>query len=102
MYAIIRTGGKQYRVQEGDTLRIASMDAETGSAVVFDDVLLVANNGDVQVNPEGARVEAVVRGHGRDKKIIVFKKRRRKHSQRTKGHRQNFTSVKISSINNGE
>ncbi len=101
MYAIIRTGGKQYRVQQGSTLRVPSLDAEVGGNVTFDDVLLVSDGEKVQLAPEGAKVEAVVREHGREKKIVVFKKRRRKHSQRSKGHRQHFTAVEISAISTG-
>jgi len=98
MYAVIRTGGKQYRVQEGDTLRIPTITADIGEQITFDDVLLVGEGSDITLGADNANVAAVVRGHGRDKKIMVFKKRRRKHSQRGRGHRQNFTAVKIASI----
>jgi len=101
MYAVIRTGGKQYRVEEGDTLRIASLDADIGEEVTFADVLLVSDDSGITLGSDASKVAAVVRGHGRDKKIVVFKKRRRKHSQRSMGHRQNFTSVKIASISTG-
>ncbi|MDQ6975327.1 MAG: 50S ribosomal protein L21 [Mariprofundaceae bacterium] len=101
MYAVIRTGGKQYRVQEGDTLRVPTITADIGQAITFDDVLLVGEGSEITLGAESANVAAVVRGHGRDKKIIVFKKRRRKHSQRSMGHRQNFTAIQISSISTG-
>jgi len=100
MYAVIRTGGKQYRVQEGDVLRIEKLDAEIGQEVVFDDVLLLGEGDAIQVGSdiENANVKAVIAEQARDKKVVIFKKRRRKNYRLTKGHRQSFTAVKIGAI----
>ncbi|OOV87146.1 50S ribosomal protein L21 [Oceanospirillum linum] len=101
MYAVIKTGGKQYRVKEGDTLKIEKLELETGSAVDFDQVLLVANGEDVKVGAplvEGAKVSAEVVNHGRGDKVTIIKFRRRKHSMKRQGHRQWFTEVKITGI----
>jgi len=100
MYAVIQTGGKQYRVQEGDVLRVASLGAEAGKKVSFDHVLLVGEGNAIKVGAEAAKssVAAEVLEHGRGKKVVIFKKRRRKHSQRTQGHRQSYTSVRITKI----
>ncbi|RMH61614.1 MAG: 50S ribosomal protein L21 [Zetaproteobacteria bacterium] len=100
MYAVIKTGGKQYRVQEGDELRIEKLAAAEGEKVTFDEVLLVGAGKEIKVGDEasGARVEAVVTGGGRGKKVVIFKKRRRKHYKLTKGHRQDYTAVRIEKI----
>lgn len=101
MYAVIKTGGKQYRVQEGDMLRVEKLDAETGSTVNFDQVLLVGE-GDALVAgaaAAAATVSGVVTDSGRGKKIVVFKKRRRKNYRLTQGHRQSYTTVRIDKIN---
>ena len=103
MYAVIKTGGKQYRVAEGDTLRVELLGVEKKDAFTFNEVLLVGNsgNGDLMVGRplvEGASVEAEVIRNGRAKKIIVFKATRSKVYRRTKGHRQGFTEVRIKSI----
>ena len=101
MYAIIRTGGKQYRVEPGDVVRFESLDGEVGSSVTLDDVLLVGEGDDIQVGAprvENAAVEGPVVEHGRDRKIRVFKHKRRKHYRRTRGHRQSFTAVKIERV----
>jgi len=100
MYAVIQTGGKQYRVQEGDILRVASLDTEAGKKVSFDDVLLIGAGDSIKVGADAAKssVAAEVLEHGRGKKVEIFKKRRRKHSQRTQGHRQAYTSVRITKI----
>jgi len=101
-YAVIQTGGKQFKVTEGEVLRIPSVEQEVGSSIEFDQVLCVSNDSGVQVgNPlvEGARVVGKVLQHGRARKIIVFKFKRRKQYSRKRGHRQGFTSVKIESIN---
>ena len=101
MYAVIKTGGKQYRVKEGDVLKIEKLELETGSAVDFDQVLLVANGEDVKVGApvvEGAKVSAEVVNHGRGDKVTIIKFRRRKHSMKRQGHRQWFTEVKITGI----
>ena len=101
MYAVIATGGKQYRVTQGDVIRIEKLDAEAGSTVEFDDVRLVGSGEDVKIGAprvEGGKVMATVRTHGRGKKIEIIKFRRRKHHQKRTGHRQNFTEVEITGI----
>ena len=101
MYAIIRTGGKQYRVEPGDVVRLERLDGEVGSSVTLDDVLLVGEGDDVQVGAprlENAAVEGTVVEQGRDRKIRVFKHKRRKHYRRTRGHRQSYTAVKIERV----
>ena len=101
MYAVITTGGKQYRVAEGDTLRVEKLDAEEGSTVEFDTVLMVGEGEDVKIGTpvvEGARVSATVKGHGRGKKSEIIKFRRRKHHRKQMGHRQDYTEVQITGI----
>lgn len=101
MYAIIETGGKQYRVQEGEKVRVEKLPAEAGGEVVFDRVLLVSKDGDVTIGApviDGAVVTGVVEKQGRGKKIIVFKYKAKKNYRRKKGHRQSYTQVLISSI----
>ncbi len=100
MYAVIKTGGKQYRVEEGQTLRVEKLDAETGSEITFDDVLMVGEGASIKAGSDAASasVTAVVTENGRGQKIVVFKKRRRKNYRLTKGHRQSFTAVRIKSI----
>ncbi len=102
MYAVIKTGGKQYRVSEGDVLRIESLNAEVGDAVEFDEVLMVGEGADVKVGAplvDGAKVAATVESNGRGKKVTIIKFRRRKNRSKTKqGHRQNYTEVKIGKI----
>lgn len=100
MYAVIKTGGKQYRVQEGDRLRIEKLDAEVGKKVTFDDVLLFGEGDAIKVGEDAARakVSGVVVGEGLGKKVVIFKKRRRKNYRLTKGHRQPFVTVSIDKI----
>ncbi|MFN3234893.1 MAG: 50S ribosomal protein L21 [Gammaproteobacteria bacterium] len=101
MYAVIKTGGQQLRVAEGQSLKVASLAVEEGKSVTFDEVLLISKEGNVKLGQpvvEGAKVTAKVIRHGRGKKIKVMKFRRRKHSQKSMGHRQNFTEVKIEKI----
>lgn len=102
MYAVIETGGKQYRVSPGDTIRVEKIEAETGGPVEFSKVLMVASDSKVSFGTpvvDGAIVRGKVLEQGRAKKIIVFKyKNKSKQSRRTQGHRQAFTSVKIDSI----
>ena len=101
MYAIIKTGGKQHRVQEGRTLKVDRLSAEEGSTVELPDVLLLADDGDVTVGTptvEGARVLAQVEAHGRAKKIIVFKYRAKVRTRKKTGHRQGFTQITVSEI----
>ena len=101
MYAIISTGGKQHRVQAGEQVRIETLAADVGAAVSFDEVLLVGTGEAVRVGAPrvaGAQVKATVLGHGRGDKVKIFKLRRRKHSQKTQGHRQDYTEVRIDDI----
>ncbi|HHP51703.1 MAG TPA: 50S ribosomal protein L21 [Moorella mulderi] len=101
MYAIIETGGKQYWVKAGDVLRVEKLPAEPGEKVVFDKVLLVNDGFDLKIGSpyvEGAKVVATVEGHGKAKKIIVFKYKPKKNYRRKQGHRQPFTQIKIESI----
>ena len=101
MYAIIQTGGKQYRVAEGEILRVELLEAEPKAKVTFDQVLFVDKGGDVKVGQptvKGASVEAEVVATDRAKKVIIFKKRRTTTYQRTQGHRQGYTEVRIKSI----
>ena len=99
MYAIIVTGGKQYKVSEGDVLYIEKKDVKEGDAVKFEEVLAVSDNGNLTVNPQGASVEATVEAHGKDKKIIVYKYKPKKGYHKKQGHRQPYTKVKIEKIN---
>ncbi len=101
MYAVIATGGKQYRVEKGQVLRIEKLDAEPGESVTFDQVLLVGNGGDVKVGAPlraGAKVTGTVERHGKGDKVSIVKFRRRKHYLRMKNHRQPFTEVKVTEI----
>jgi large subunit ribosomal protein L21 len=94
-YAIVRTGGKQFRVSEGDTVRVPSINKDEGETVEIE-ALLVSDGEDV--NTSGATVAASIVGHGRGPKVIVFKKKRRKQYKRKQGHRQDYTEIKIDSI----
>lgn len=101
MYAVIKTGGKQYRVEEGDTLAIERLEGDTGTQVYFDEVLLVGSPTETRIGRPliaGANVAATIVEQGRAKKVIIFKFRRRKNYKRKKGHRQYFTRVRIDSI----
>lgn len=104
MYAVIVAGGKQYRVAEGDTLKVELLDAEQGSTVELDKVLLVGEGESVKIGAPfvaGGKVTATVQGHGRGDKIKVVKFRRRKHYQKVTGHRQHYTELKITGISAG-
>ena len=101
MYAVIKTGGKQYKVAQGDTLRIETIVADQGSTVSFDQVLMVGEGETVKVGAPtvaGASVNAEVLSHGRGEKIRIVKHRRRKHYHKEMGHRQNYTEVKVTEI----
>ena len=101
MYAIIRTGGKQYRVSEGYVLNVEKLNVEEGQEVVFDEVLTVVNDGDVKVGAPtvaGAKVTAKVAKQGKADKIFVFKYRAKSNYRKRQGHRQPFTQVEITSI----
>ena len=100
-YAVIRTGGKQYRVAPGDVLRIERLPGEVGASVDFEEVLLAAADGAIRIGTplvEGARVHAEIVGQGRARKILVFKKKRRKNYRRRRGHRQSITTVRVTEI----
>jgi large subunit ribosomal protein L21 len=101
MYAIVQTGGKQYVASPGEVVRVESLQGEPGDVVEFDHVVTVSNDdGSVMAGSElsGAKVKGVIEDHGRGKKVIVFKFKRRKMYRRRNGHRQNFTNVKIEEI----
>ncbi len=101
MYAVIETGGKQHKVTEGEVLKIEKLNAEVGAEVTFDKVMMVKNDDQVTVGQpyvENASVTAEVLEQGKDKKIIVFKYKRKKNYQRMKGHRQLYTAVRIKAI----
>lgn len=101
MYAIIKTGGKQYRVQVGDKLKVESLAVEAGAQVTLTEVLAVCGDEGLKVGTPvlaGATVTATVLSHGRGEKVRIFKFRRRKHSMKSGGHRQNYTELKIEAI----
>ena len=101
MYAVIKTGGKQYKVAPGEKLKVEQIPADVGAQIVLDQVLLVGDGSNVRLGQPivaGATVNATVLAHGRGDKIKIFKMRRRKHYQKHQGHRQGYTELKIDSI----
>lgn len=101
MYAVIKTGGKQYRVVSGEKLKVESIAADVGSEITLAEVLMVADGDNVSVGAPvlaSAKVTAKVLSHGRGEKIRIFKMRRRKHYRKTQGHRQNYTEIQIQAI----
>jgi len=101
MYAVFRTGGKQFRVEPGMRVRIPSLDVDEGSSVEFDEVLLAGDGEEISVGTpvvEGAKVTAEGLRHGRDRKIIVFKRKRRKGYRKKQGHRQKFTEIRVDDV----
>ena len=101
MYAVMVTGGKQYRVMKGETLRVEKLDVEEGSTVDFDQVLLVGDGEKITVGAplvDGAKVSASVKAHGRHDKVRIVKFRRRKHHRKQAGHRQHYTEIEITGI----
>jgi large subunit ribosomal protein L21 len=101
MYAVVKTGGKQYKVAPGEKLKVEQMPADVGAQVVLDQVLLVGEGDNVRLGQPvlaGASVQATVVSHGRHDKVKIFKMRRRKHYQKHQGHRQNYTEIKIDTI----
>ncbi len=101
MYAVFRTGGKQFRAEPGGRIRVPTLDAEAGDTVTFDEVLLTSDGEEVAVGQpivDGASVRAEVVDHGRDKKVIVFKRKRRKGYRRKQGHRQGYTEIRVDEI----
>jgi large subunit ribosomal protein L21 len=101
MYAVIKTGGKQYRVITGETLKVEILEGDVGSAIVLDKVLMISNGDKLSVGKPlllGATVAATIVSHGRGDKVRIFKMRRRKHYQKNQGHRQNYTEIRIDGI----
>lgn len=101
MYAVIKTGGKQYRVEAGEKIRIEQILADIGSKLVIDQVLMVADGNNISVGQplvDDATVNATVLGQGRYDKVRIFKMRRRKYSQKHQGHRQNYTEIQITAF----
>lgn len=101
MYAIIKTGGKQYRVQKDDIIEVELMTAKEGDSVKIEDVLMIGNGGSAKIGSpllSGASIAATVLKHKKDDKVIVFKKKRRQNYRRKNGHRQNLTVLKITGI----
>ena len=101
MYAVVKTGGKQYRVVAGDKLKVEQIPADVGAEVILDQVLMVGEGESVRLGQPtvaGATVKATVVAHGRGEKVKIFKMRRRKHYQKHQGHRQNYTELKIEAI----
>ena len=101
MYAVVKTGGKQYKVAPGEKLKVEQIPADVGAEVILDQVLMVGDGEAVRVGQPtlaGATVKATVVAHGRGEKIRIFKMRRRKHYQKHQGHRQNFTELRIEAI----
>jgi large subunit ribosomal protein L21 len=104
MYAVIQTGGKQYRVAQGDRVRVEKLSAEEGATVELDKVLMVGEGEDVKVGApyvDGGKVTATVTAHGRRNKIKIIKFKRRKHHMKRQGHRQWYTELEINAINAG-
>ncbi|MGK0270492.1 MAG: large subunit ribosomal protein L21 [Cocleimonas sp.] len=102
MYAVIKTGGKQYRVEPGNVLKVESIEAGIGESVTFEEVLMIADGDDITIGTPtiaSAKVVAEVIAHGRAKKVEIIKFKRRKHHQKRTGHRQNFTQIQIQNIN---
>ena len=102
MYAVIKTGGKQYRVANGEKLKVEQIPADIGQEIILDQVLMVGQGSDVKVGAPlvaGATVTVKVVSHGRADKVKIFKLRRRKHYQKHQGHRQNYTEIEVSAIN---
>ena len=102
MYAVIKTGGKQYKVAAGEKIKVELLDAEVGAEVTIDQVLAVGNGGELKVGAPlvaGATGKATVVAHGKHDKVRIFKLRRRKHYKKSQGHRQNYTELQISAVN---
>ncbi len=101
MYAVIKTGGKQYRVSSGEKVKVEQLAAEVGSQITIDTVLMVADGDKISIGKplvKGAKVKATVVDQGRGEKVRVFKMRRRKQSKKEQGHRQNFTEIQVDKI----
>ena len=101
MYAVIRSGGKQYRVNQGGSLRVEKLPGEIGSSITLDDVLMVGGDGDVKIGTptvDGAQITGTIVAQGRGQKIRVFKMKRRKGYRRAQGHRQDYTEIRVDEI----
>lgn len=100
MYAVLVTGGKQYRVAQGETLRVEKLEAEAGNSITFDNILMLGDGDGITVGDalKGASVTAKVVGHGRADKVRIIKFRRRKHHMKQQGHRQHYTEIEITGI----
>ena len=101
MYAVIKTGGKQYKVSEGDICRVEKLDAEEGASINLDNILMIVEGDKINIGTpylDSGKVSATVKSHGRAKKIEIMKFRRRKHHQKKTGHRQYFTELEIKAI----
>jgi len=104
MYAVIKTGGKQYRVTKGQTLKVEKLEIEQGTSIDLDQVLMVAEGDNIKIGTPlvaGGKVTATIKSHGRGKKIEIIKFRRRKHYRRQAGHRQSYTELEITNISAG-
>jgi len=102
MYAVIKTGGKQYKVAAGDKLKVEKLAGEVGSKVILDKILMLADGDAITIGSPlvaGAKVNATVVSHGRGDKVMIFKFRRRKHYRKTQGHRQSYTEILIDDVN---
>lgn len=102
MYAVIKTGGKQYKVAAGDYLKVEKLDGDVGSKVVIDKILMLADGDNVTIGSPlvtGAKINATVLSHGKGDKVMIFKFHRRKHYRKTQGHRQSYTEIQIDDIN---
>jgi large subunit ribosomal protein L21 len=101
MYAVIRSGGKQYRVNQGGSLRVEKLPGEIGSSITLDDVLMIGGDGDVKIGTptvDGAQITGTIVAQGRGQKIRVFKMKRRKGYRRAQGHRQDYTEIRVDEI----
>ena len=101
MYAVVKTGGKQYKLAQGDVCRVEKLDAETGASVELDKVLMVADGDSINIGTPfiaGGKVTVTVKSHGRANKVEIMKFRRRKHHQKKTGHRQHFTEIEVTGI----
>lgn len=101
MYAVVSTGGKQYRLTQGEVLRVEKLDAEEGATVELDKVLMIADGDKLNIGAPliaGGKVSVVIKSHGRGKKVEIMKFRRRKHHQKCTGHRQSYTEIEVTGI----
>ena len=102
MYAVIKTGGKQYKVAQGEYLRVEKLEGNEGDAIELDQVLMIADGANLKIGSptiDGGKVTATIKSHGRGKKVEIMKFHRRKHHQKRTGHRQSYTEIEITAIN---